>query len=63
MAATSRTASRLDLAFQSSGKTCRILQNPSPIRPPRAFWRTGDNGVDLFGVKGAPTSALDRITV
>jgi hypothetical protein len=53
LAATSRTASRLDLAFQPNGEFRGVLQNASPIHPARTFWRTGDDGVELFGIERA----------
>jgi hypothetical protein len=60
MAATSRTASRLDIAFQPIGEFRRVLLNTAPIRPAFVFIRSGlrrqhwrDHGVNLGTVKRA----------
>jgi hypothetical protein len=53
VAATSRTASRLDVAFQAGGEFRCVILDTVPIGSARAFWCSGDNGVDHCGVEGA----------
>jgi hypothetical protein len=37
--------------FYSEGR--RAFKHSNPVGPPRTFWRTGDGGVDLFGIERA----------
>jgi hypothetical protein len=55
VAATSRNVScvRRTSAFQFCGEGVCVFKHSNPIRPPCTFWRTGDDGVDLFGIERA----------